>query len=55
MAAQMKEAEGERKRREKKREEQRELARDEAILIMQTMDFTPRSMEYFDGKKREVL
>lgn len=55
MAAQIKEAEEEKKRREKKREERRELARDEAILMMQTMDFTPRSKEYFDGKKREVL
>lgn len=55
MAAQMKVAEEERKRRDKKREDRREVARLENILMMQTLDFTPRSKKYFDGKKREAL
>nr|XP_011468756.1 PREDICTED: uncharacterized protein LOC105352782 [Fragaria vesca subsp. vesca] len=55
MVAQMKVAEEERKRRDKKREDRREVARLENILMMQTLDFTPRSKKYFDGKKREAL
>ena len=41
--------------REKMKEDRRERDRDEAILMMQTIDFTPKSKSYFDGKKREVL
>lgn len=41
--------------REKMKEDRREKERLEAFVMMQTVDFSPISKEYFDGKKREAL
>ncbi|XP_062028467.1 uncharacterized protein LOC133744337 [Rosa rugosa] len=45
----------ERARRDQLKEERRERDREEAILAMQTINFTPLSKEYYDGKKREIM
>ena len=41
--------------REKMKEDRREKERLEAIVMMQTMNFSPISKAYFDGKKREAI
>ena len=45
----------ERARRDQLKEERRERDREEAILAMQTINFTTLSKEYYDGKKREIM
>ena len=41
--------------REKMKEEWRERDKKEAILMMQIIDYSPRSKKYFDDRKRDAL
>lgn len=41
--------------REKMKEDRRERDRDEATLMLQTVDYSPVSKEYFDDQKRKAI